>query len=96
MPSDPSCIQQGARTPTPDGVAHPFLLCQDKQDARRLCWESKEVTLQHKWIIHATVQDVLLHVSQHLDLLPKAQSVDLGELPHDLLIPVLNHTRVTP
>lgn len=54
------------------------------------------MTLQQKWIIHATVQDVLLHVSQHLDLLPKAQPVDFGELCHDLLIPVLNHTRVTP
>lgn len=42
VPSDPSCIHQGARTSTQDGVAHLPVLWGDQRVAHGLCWESKE------------------------------------------------------
>lgn len=64
MPSDPSRIHQGAHTATQGRVTLLPPLCRDQRGAHRLCWESKEVRLWEKLIIHATVWDALFQTAQ--------------------------------
>lgn len=64
MLSDPSCIHQGACTATQGSVTLLPLLCRDQQAAHRLCWESKEVRLGEKLIIHTTVCNALFQTAQ--------------------------------